>query len=284
MIRRRGRCLLWAATALAASLGVGRSAQATPSPTLDVSIQIGGTSSSVTGTVDVNSDGSYSGTFYVKLTTTGPFWNPTTHTSTGDSAHNTYEITVSGGPGATNIPGTSSGANLLDTSTGVINHDTSGAANSVTVTLSGAFTQPTGSVTLQDALSVTSFNDSFPGYDDKISGSASYNNGTQATTPLTSTVLDPWNALTFPLNVGTNTTSAFNNAGSFTLSNAITFNFGGDNGESATAQNTVQLNPTSSGLGDPTPEPSTIALAITGLGTIGLMHLRRRRRAAKAAA
>ncbi len=32
-----------------------------------------------------------------------------------------------------------------------------------------------------------------------------------------------------------------------------------------------------------TPEPSTIALAIVGLGTMGLVHLRRRR-AAKAAA
>jgi hypothetical protein len=34
---------------------------------------------------------------------------------------------------------------------------------------------------------------------------------------------------------------------------------------------------------NPAPEPSTIALTLSGLGTMGLMHLRRRRQAAKAA-
>jgi hypothetical protein len=258
MVRRLGRCFVMAAMALAASLGVGRSAQA--NVTIDFNISPTGGNDLIFSNV---APGSY--TYYLSTSNSGNSANTVQVTNPIAIFLGTYmyevQLTITD-----NSANPGSQAQLIDSSvtTSTGNQTTKSDLLAVTVSDSG-FSAPTGSnLTLLSSLQVTSIGDS-----DTVSASGSYVNNFNTSNSVTD-------------NAGADSGKTVNNPSNhpgFTLSNVIVFALG-TGSDTATVKNTVTLSdpPTTS-----TPEPSTIALAIAGLGTMGLVHLRRRR-AAKAAA
>jgi hypothetical protein len=184
----------------------------------------------------------------------------------GDQWGYEFKVTVTD-----NAPGTQAGAQLFDVTTEVRSNPLdSGTGQSVTqITLSDStFTAPTGSVYLSSYVSGVQGpgvpTDTFQSFFDQAGNDQSTTS--QVITSGGNTV---------------NSASPFSNAGSFTLRNVTTIQLtpnglNNQNGRVTTNGQTYLLKELTPAIA--TPEPATLALALSGLGTLGLSGLRRLRR------
>ena len=158
--------------------------------------------------------------------------------------------------------------------------------NNLVITLSDAFGPLANPSTLSDTVAFSGFTDSGHDGDDSLSGKGQVSNPSKSVTESVAD-LDPssqfhmsgygspsggYSATADPA------TSSVTTVPTYTLTNTLTLNLGGDSGDVITATNNVSLADTPTA----TPEPTTIAMALSGLGTMGIVHLLRRRRSAKA--
>ena len=257
-----------AAMALAWSIGLGRSAQATATVVLQE-----GSSTAYQFGQPGNLTFSTGTTYYVEES-----GNQTKVSTSNTGSFSNYDYSVKVNTLTDTVTSNPTTAELLQSSSDVSKIGVT--SDSITLKISDTFTQPANTqVQLADArTSWSNFSESGLGFNDSITGTGTYT-GTNAPSPLTenSGTLSP---IFGPASGSVSSSSAtFMDGSSFTLVNAITLNLGGDQGSVSTTNEVTLADPPTTS----TPEPSTIALAIAGLGTMGLVHLRRRR-AAKAAA
>jgi hypothetical protein len=301
-----------AAMALAASLGLGRSVQATPTLQIEmldasgnasfggpttVSFGSGATITTMEATTIYVGENSSGSMIYSLNNPSSSFYDPATKSSSSGNYFYTINLT--------NVAESSSQtqAQLLDATTAVsfneaLKHGGSqpNPAPSLIVQLtSDSFSQPTTPLQMQTSLTITGITTTggtpspdYPngsGDPDNVQATGQFNTNANVSTATGSELnANPVTRSLFGLTdpIAGNVVSLSNASAPFTLTSTMQFNLGGEN-DQAVAENTVTVTGTSADPPSPTPEPSTIALAITGLGAMGLMHLRRRR-AAKAAA
>lgn len=257
------------ALAVVAGLGLAGSARAA-SP--QITLYVGNTA--VTGNVpglvfdttsqkyDFNGNSSYvyvnaSGAYIGSSTTT----TPKNQQFQGQDWKYEFHVEVTD-----NSPGLQTGALLFDT-THEIRSNGGGSPQTVSIALTDStYTLPTGSVYLESVISGTL-------------GNKNQANTFQSTyTGSAGTISTPSQVITSATN--TKDSANFNNTGGFTLQNTVTLYLNG--GEDSVAHGQTYLLPASGPNVSPVPEPATMALALSGLGVVGLAGLRRRRRAVAA--
>ena len=279
MLSKLGRSLLLMAAIVAVTdLGAGQSARADVTVDFNISPAIG---NDVKVFLPVSGDSTGQYTYYLTVSNGFLFAN-TIQTTPG---HFMYEVTLSI---TDNSADASIQSQLIDSVTTVTAGDQTIFSNQLVVTLSDTFSAPTGpNLTLNSTLAVTSITSINGGSDtggggdpDTVSASGTYANSHGSPTSATSSVGAQNAGGTYQGNNRTVTNPS--NHPDYTLSNAMTFSLGYD-ADKAIVQNTVTL----TANGSPaiaTPEPSTIAMALSGLVAFSVVKLRRRLGSLKASA